>query len=73
MVMPKRLEWIYQRWPGDKWVWSRCVWYENSVNKYRNPKKQSRMDNPDTQATLGTRHITKTNKIKTYRHNTANK
>ena len=31
----------------------------------RKPKEKSRMDNPETQTTLGTRHRTKTNKMKT--------
>jgi len=36
------------------------------VNKrQRKSKEQSRMDNPETQAILGTRHRTKTNKAKT--------
>ena len=39
----------------------------------RKPKGQSRMDNPESSATLGTRDRPKANKTKQNKHNTENK
>jgi hypothetical protein len=43
------------------------IWHKTTKDDKKIPKKESKVNNPETKATLGTRHIRKTTKNEEYK------